>query len=1657
MQDLVSGKKGGKDGGGSTYAAQEDPNTLKSIAIAQAIDLVSEGEIAGLVDGLQSVFLDGVPVQNSDGRFNFDGVTIETRNGTPTQTHIRGFDAIRSEIAVDLEVVQATPIYRVVTNQEVDAVVVKVVVPSLTYQDPENGDLKGWETGFGVTRRREGEIFEWIVSVSLTGKTTSEYEHSVRIERPPGPPGTWEFSVFRTHSDSTEAYVSDKTFFSSYTEVIDTRLTYPDCALVGITINAEQFGDKVPKREYDLRGVIVEVPSNYDPETRTYTGIWDGTFQRAWTDNPAWCYYDMLTNKRYGLGEFIDPQSIDRGRLYEISQYCDELVPDGFGGMEPRFTLNVQLRTRDDAYTMVRKLASAFRGITYWGSGTVTPVHDAPADYEFIASPSNVVNGKFTYGSTSVKDTATAALVTYNDPDDGEKASIEVYENADAVSKYGWRQKDIVAFGCNSRGLARRTGKWLVEHDQAERRTVQFNVGLDYFRARPFQIIAVQDPTVAGIRLSGRVVSTYQNTVEVDLLPSDLDLGASYTMTYVTEAGEVQNRSVSVINVANNTVRLTGATANLPKKHSVWMLSSDSIELQLFRIKSVREAQNNTFQISGEEYIPEKYAFIEQDIDFEAPDYTDIPTGPIAAPTSISTHEYLYSSANVVKTAVIASVPNASDPRATLVQWQYRTSFTDSWRNDRVDSEPTFEILDVRDGALLNIRARFISRLGRRSEWVEYVHPVIGKTAPPAAPTNFVASIDRARGVVFTKDKSPDLDYDHTEIFEGATIETARASGEIVTFSGTSGSAENVSPGSYTYWALDFDTGLRESTPVSSSISVVGPSEPTLTAQIVEGNVVISWQDISGSFLIEEYRVYYNDTVIERVNAGSVSIPVTWGGLRTFEVEGIDVVGNVSARPSISVGVTAPLAPEVSVSIHGNRAVLSWTEAVSQLPIRYYRISSQGTVITELTARSYSVEIDFQETRSFLVQAIDSALNLGESGSVSVDITAPLQPVPVATIEGSGIRLSWQDCENTLPIRFYRVFNDENLVAELSALTHFIAVDDVGAINLTVIAYDSVLNESLPGVVEVDINTPAQPTLQSEFEGGNVRISWSDARTTLPIAYYRVLRNGSQVDETRALSFLVPVDWSGDEVFGVIAVDAADNEGTEGSISVNPVSPEAPTVQFSFDGPSVQFIVSRTAGSLPIDKLLIRHNSVVIAEVDTDSWTIPVTWIGQRDFEFLIQDTAKNISAATLVSVTPENPSAPNATFEFVGRNVVLNWGSSRTDLPIDRYVLTNGVSVIELNQTAHTLEIDFVGSRTITIDAYDTAGNQSSTTDILISPVAPSTPVVTTNVIDNSVTFRHFGQSGSLPLQAYEIRLGATYDVNDEALTASANDNFSVYPDLSPGAYTFHANTIDTAGNRSAPVSFGVLVNAIPDYIFLAEWSARALGWPGTMTNCYVTDQSQLVLPVNTSESWTDHFANNSFATVQDQIDAGYEKYLQPSLNSAQYIAEHDYGQIITDSLISVVSTPDVLDGSVAQTISIEYSDDGLSWSTPVVGTQTRGTNFRFVRATIDFDASGGDDLATVSDIIIKLDKKITTDVGRATVSSSDPTGTFIPFNIQFLDTFKPAFRFYGTQNVDVVIDHQDIPNPTGFEVYVFDADTGVRLSGEGSWSVDGFAAIPT
>ncbi len=740
---------------------------LRSRAFARTLDAVSEGEIVGLVDGAKSIYLNGTQLQNEDGSYNFDNVTYYTRNGTNDQTYLTDVPSVESENNVGVEVTKDGEITRTITNLDVSAIRVTLSVQSL-FKQTDEGKINGTSVQIAIDVQSNGGGFVTFVTDTITGKAQNKYQRSYRLNVADYE-GPIDVRVRRITADSTDLKLQNKTYWESYTEIIDVKLRYPNTALVSMKFDSEVFSG-VPTRAFDMKLLKVKVPVNYDPVARTYTGSWDGTFKTAWTDNPAWCFYDLLTNARYGIGGFIEAAQVDKWALYTISQYCDELVPDGFGGYEPRFTCNMYLQSRTEAFKVVQDLASCFRSMVYWASGSLTLSQDAPSDPVALFTQANVLDGKFNYSGSSAKARHTVALVSWNDPEDMYGLKVEYVEDREAIARFGVVQTEVVAIGCTSRGQANRVGRWLLFSERYQSETVSFATGIEGAVARPGQIIKVADASRAGNRLGGRVRSATTTTVTLD---ASVTLGGStWTLYAMLPDGAVESRTVS--GAVGAAVSVTSAFSAAPQPGAQWIMSTSSVEAQTFRVLSVAEQENGLIEITALKHDPEKYDAVETGLVLQTRDITDLNEPP--PPTSNgSVSEYIYATLTDVKVA--ATISWAQVARATTYEVIY------SVNNDNpvvaTSGANTLELLDTPEGDYV-ITIRSVSSLGAKSVPYTFTASVLGKTIRPADVTGLQMTVQADTGIL-QWDNHPDLDVRiggqisirYSELLEGAQWNTS--------------------------------------------------------------------------------------------------------------------------------------------------------------------------------------------------------------------------------------------------------------------------------------------------------------------------------------------------------------------------------------------------------------------------------------------------------------------------------------------------------------------------------------------------------------------------------------------------------------------------------------------------------------------------------------------------------------------------------------------------------------------------------------------------------------------------------------------------------------------------------------------------------------------
>jgi predicted phage tail protein len=909
----VEGRKGGGKGGRTPV---EQTDNLRSVQYAQVLDLICEGEVEGLVNGLQSVYLDKVPVQNADLSYNFEGVTFASTKGTQGQAALPGFDTVQNEIAVGVQVLQATPIVRTITDTQVNRVRVTIGFPTMSYQNPENGDISGTSVEFAIDLQSNGGGYNQVYSATVSGKTTTRYLRAVVIDLTGSAP--WDIRVRRVSPPAATSNIQNQTWWDSYTEIQAVKLRYPNSVVHGLRVSAQQFS-RIPERAYDMALMRTLVPVNYNPITRAYTGVWNGTFKIAWHNNPAWAMYDMCTNERYGLGAYLDPLGLDKWQLYEIGQYCDELVPDGRGGMQPRFTCNVLFQTREEAYKVLQDLAALFRGAAFWHAGGISFTQDAPSDAAMLFTPDNVSPEGFVYASTSSSVTRhSVAIVYWNNPAEFFKRVPEVVVNDEMVAKIGIREIELNPIGVTSRGQANRIGRWALFSEDREAQTIAFKAGMEAEGVTVGQVFKVHDPHEVGERMGGRIKAATASAVTLDA-PVTLVLGETYTLSCSFEdASEllgyrVEERSVTNSAGLHSTLNVSPAFSSAPQAQTIWMLASNAVLPTLWRLLTKREIKPGQYEITGVEHDPGKYALIEQGMVLETRPVSRLSERP-QMPSNLQLSEVLYLDRSLYKSRLAV----AWSPAALAAGQRYRVSYRfneGSWVNLPDVSEQSIDINGL-DPGVVDVRVRSINTvLGVESRALEASYTLLGKTAPPQQMQGLSLAL-ASNGVLATWNDPSDVDPDWT----GAELSTSPAfatAAQITRKKSTTHLLGWLPAGTNTVYGRVWDEERSSLTAASASINILAPAPVTLVRADVEANFLTAqWNDSKTSQPILRYsyklgttaQSYEDAAPYGSAGADSRSDVIRGQSAGTYRVWFVatDVAGNSSTPVFVDVTFTLP-------------------------------------------------------------------------------------------------------------------------------------------------------------------------------------------------------------------------------------------------------------------------------------------------------------------------------------------------------------------------------------------------------------------------------------------------------------------------------------------------------------------------------------------------------------------------------------------------------------------------------------------------------------------------------------------------------------------------------------------------------------------------------
>ncbi|HBR4492293.1 DUF1983 domain-containing protein (plasmid) [Klebsiella pneumoniae] len=719
--NIIKGRKGG---GSKQRTPTEQPDDLQSVAKAKILLALGEGEFAGGLTG-KDIYLDGTPLENADGSQNFSGVSWEFRPGTQAQTYIQGIPGTENEISVGTEVSSKTAWTHTFTNTQLSAVRVRLKWPSLMKQE-DDGDVVGNTVKYAIDLQTDGGAWQTVLETAVTGKTTSGYERSHRIDLPQAG-STWTLRLRKISPDANSVKVGDVMTLQSYTEVIDAKLRYPNTALLYIEFDSSQFNGSIPQISCEPRGRVIRVPDNYNPETREYTGVWTGGFKWAWTDNPAWIYYDIVTADRFGLGNRLSSANISKWTLYQIAQYCDQLVPDGRGGdgMEPRYTCNVYVQERNDVYTVLRDFAAIFRGMTCWNGEQIVVQADMPRDVDFTYTRANIV-GKPRYSSSSSQVRYTNALVSWSDPDNAYADAMEPAFIPELVSRYSFNQLEMTAIGCTRQSEAHRKGLWGILTNNKDR-VVEFDVGLDGRIPQPGYIIALADELLAGRVNGGRISAVNGRVITLD---RDVDAKPGDRLQLNLPSGISQSRTIQAVN-GRRQITVTTAYSETPERECVWAVESNDLFLQQYRVTGVKENGDATLTITGVSHDPDKFARIDTGAIIDQRPVSVLPAGNQSPPDDI-----VITSRSVVNQGISVETMQVnwsavSGAIAYEAQWRRNDG---NWINVPRSSTTSFEVSGIYAGRYL-VRVRAINAAEISSGWAYSEEKTLtGKVGEPLAP-----------------------------------------------------------------------------------------------------------------------------------------------------------------------------------------------------------------------------------------------------------------------------------------------------------------------------------------------------------------------------------------------------------------------------------------------------------------------------------------------------------------------------------------------------------------------------------------------------------------------------------------------------------------------------------------------------------------------------------------------------------------------------------------------------------------------------------------------------------------------------------------------------------------------------------------------------------
>lgn len=1682
---------GGAGGGGSNPTIVSD--SLRSQDSIEFIMGICEGPIAGLRDGPKSFYLNDTPLVSQTGDPNFEGFELHMFHGDADATRIvPKFGGSATNTQVGVQLAQYVPVIRSTPQNlrgQIDRLEIRIIINQLLKTNSK-GDQLEHTAEFRIRYRRSDEVtwrpFMDTEVVTVTGKTGSSYVKEYVRNIPAadrGFTGDWQIYVEKLNVENDENLFVNATFESFQCVQTDVKLKFDNLACIrGLGASSNQFSS-IPTFSGIYAGKIIRIPSNYNPITRVYTGTWDGTFQWGYSDNPAWCLYDMILDENYGFKAHYPEIMVDRWSFYEAAQWCDVLVPrTGSTGYQPRYTYHDLIDQPRPGVEAAQYVASIFGGIiTTDLNGSVRLKLDKPGNPVQIFGPESVTIEGFQYQFADIASRANDFLVTFINPDLKWNQDVRQVKVDSYIAKNGRIPMDFVAVGCIDAFEAQRRALLRLISANTEVTTVTFSTARPGILLEPFDIIGITDPYM-NWGLSGRIKYLGRDGVSLGI-PSTFTgdrLNWTSSLSGATRA-DLNNFWTFVTEGSTRLARLVGGQGSAgnyivsPKQYV------DSVPNRRYRV-TVTARHNGAF--SGTSSTAPVLGFYSVDATYGSSTGRGSATMTFAAPNTWQTFTYeLTASSAYEYLAPFVSVRTAQFTDAN-VSIDISSFVVEDITNEIVLRDELF----LTAGATYNLTVQgadgpatvtVVNNQGSVSKVLTVTSgtiPAVPANAQFALTSDTVGLVKPFRVLSITESDNND------DLFTITAV-------EINVNKYADADELDISPEPSQQYS--FEKTLYPPAPVNVQAES-GTNQLFVTSDgRVTSRIRVSWDHDPTAF-VEDYQVFFKR--IDRDAYSKITVTGTEAYIANVQdgmtyqiyVRAKNNIGNLSPSSAVIshvvVGKTAPpSAPTTGTTsqLLGDVRV-DWDD-VTDLDLDFYEIRVGGpnwASASRLGTSKASVFTHANVTGAtviYRIKAVDTSGNYSTGELVLTHgIQAPGSVVVTSTVNEGVFYMTWPVPASTLPIARYVVRDKTRNVildSDLKATSYAIPINWLGAREFEVWAVNSAGLAGTAGTASLTVGAPTVINLQSKLVQSQLTLTWTGVRSTLPIKQYRVYHGESYADPlfmsvgipgefsdsivvqsiADAQSWSQPVGWNGFRSFSVAAEDINGNIGPLATVVERVDPPPALSVSNTIVDKSIRLTWDEPVSELRIREYEVWRDGSLVQKVSATTALVPIDFSGNKTYSVRAVDEAGNVGSFGSTSTSVTAPGSMTLSSTIVADQVRLSWTVPSSTLPISEYILMRGASntvITRVSANSYSLRADFVGVETFKIQAVDIAGNVSAIVTKTVEVSAPTAPVVKPEVLDNNVLLRWTNGASTLPIATTEIRRGTTFAT--ATVLQQANATFAPFFEFQAGTYTYWVVNIDTAGNYGTPTAVAAVVSQPQDFVLQADFDS-AFG--GTKTRCY-SSGGKLYFGVNDTETYQQHWTGVSNSTVQDQIDDGYPYWLQPTSGlSSSYQEIFDYGTVLPSSLITVTPTIEQTLGNSAIQIDIEVRKLATdAWtSISVNNPQGFANDFRYLRFTVRATGDTKDDLVVVNKINVRLSAKTKSDSGTGTAVSTDAGGTTVNFNTTFIDVQSISVTPLSTTARFAVYDFVDVPYPTSFKVLMYDV-SGNRVSGNFSWSARGF-----